>query len=123
MSLSAVWFGPVNPLGETALIQAQPQFVASRCRQIGHTVMQLKDESSRHQSSDRDRRVATLQPPQGISAHKKTRCHVEGADAALTAREREIPSQLFKGALGWQRHRVNQRRHEFIVAYNRHYGN
>ena len=89
---------------QAALIQVQAEVVAGRGQQICESLMQVKDEGGRHQSAERDRRVAALKPPKCIAADKETRGHVAGGDAALAPREREIAAQLAKRAFGGQRH-------------------
>jgi hypothetical protein len=80
--------------------------------------MQVKYESGRHQSAERNGRVATLKPPKRIPADKQTRGHVAGGDAALAPREREVAAQLAKRTFGGQWHGCEWLRHEVIVCYN-----
>ena len=67
-------------------------------------LVQIKNESGRHQGSERDGRVATFKPPQRITAGKETRGHVARGDTALAPREREVTAQLAKRTFGGQRH-------------------
>ena len=110
----------VNSLRQAALIQTQAEVVAGGRGQICQTVVQVKDESGRHQGSERDGRVAAFKPPQRITADKETRGHVARGDAALAPREREVTPQLAKRTFGGQRHGCDWLRHGFIVCYNSH---
>jgi hypothetical protein len=102
--------------GKAALIQAQREFVAGGCSQICQTVMQFKDECSRHQSAERNGRVAALKPPERIAADKKTRRHVARGDAALAPRERKVAAQFAKRMGGGQRDGATFQ-HGFSVPY------
>ena len=96
------------------------EFVARGRSQICQTVVQIKNESGRHQSAERDGRVAALKPPQRIAADKETCGHVARGDAALAPREREVTAQLAERMFGGQRHGCDWLRHGFSVGYNSH---
>jgi len=75
-------FGAVNPLRQTALIQTQAKIITGGRGQICDPLVQIKNESGRHQGSERDGRVATF------SRHSVSRLTKRRAAMSLVAMPR-----------------------------------
>ena len=105
----------MDALRQTALVQTESDFITRRRSKICQPVMQLEDECCRRQSTERDGRVATLQPPERIAADKKASRHVARRDAAFAPGEREIAAQLAESVGGRQRDGTGF--NEFRVLY------
>ena len=78
--------GDVNALGQATLIKTEGKVVAGRCGKVRQAVVHLKDKSRSHQGARGHRWIASLQPPESVTADEKTGGHVAGGDAALPPR-------------------------------------
>jgi len=108
----------MNTLRQAALIQAESDFITAGRGEVCQTVVQVKDESRRDQSAERDGRVTALKPPKRIAADKKPRGHIVRGDAALAPGEREVAAQLAERTFSGQWQGCGLLRHGSSVGYN-----
>lgn len=108
--LPGLYAAAVNPFRQAVLVQSQREPVARRCSQRGQAIMQLQHKSHRRQSTDRHRRIATLQPPERVAADKQPSRHVGGGNYPLPPRQRQIPPNFRSAWVAGRRMVVSVRR-------------
>ncbi len=85
--------------------QAKGESVGRRSGQIGKAIVQLQNEGRGRERTQGDRRITSLQSPEGVPADEEPCRHFCGRNATFTSSQGEIPPKLPKsmGRGEWDR--------------------